>query len=50
MYQDYFIRCYQVIGFKCFIWFGDLLNYNWVVNYKGVFSVNLLDEIDFIGK
>lgn len=50
MHQGYLIPCHWTIGFKCFIWFGDPLNYNWVVNYKGVPSANLLDERDSIQK
>lgn len=50
MHQDYLFPCHCTIGFKCFIWFGDPLNYNWVVNYKGVPSANLSDETDAIEK
>lgn len=38
------------MGFECFIWFGDPLNYSWVVNYKEVPSANLLDKTDSIEK
>lgn len=50
MHQDYLFPCHYTIGFKYFIWFGDPLNYNWVVNYKGVPSANLLDETESIEK
>ena len=50
MHQGYLTPCHWTIGFKCFIWFGDPLNYNWAVNYKGVPSANLLDERDSIQK
>lgn len=46
MHQDSLLSCHWTIGGKCFIWFGDPLNYNWAVNYKGAPSDNLLDETD----
>lgn len=46
MHQDYLFPCHCTMGLKCFIWFGDPLNYNWVVNYKGVLV--LIYETDSI--